>query len=62
VPENVVYEFVKGLYENLDTIHASHATAKQIVLETALSGITVPVHAGAAKYYKEKGVTVPDIK
>ncbi|MDR2786837.1 MAG: TAXI family TRAP transporter solute-binding subunit, partial [Candidatus Accumulibacter sp.] len=62
VPENVIYEFVKGLYENLDTIHASHATAKQITLDTALSGITVPVHAGAAKYYKEKGVAVPDIK
>ncbi|MDR0440668.1 MAG: TAXI family TRAP transporter solute-binding subunit [Candidatus Accumulibacter sp.] len=62
VPENVIYEFVKGVYENLDAIHASHATAKQITLDTALSGITVPVHAGAARYYKEKGITVPDIK
>ncbi|MDR2614166.1 MAG: TAXI family TRAP transporter solute-binding subunit [Candidatus Accumulibacter sp.] len=62
VPENVIYEFVKGMYENLDTIHASHATAKQITLETALNGVTVPVHAGAAKYYKEKGIAVPDIK
>jgi TRAP transporter TAXI family solute receptor len=62
VPENVIYEFVKGLYENLDAIHASHATAKQITLDGALKGVTVPVHPGAAKYYKEKGIAIPDIK
>jgi TRAP transporter TAXI family solute receptor len=62
VPDNVIYEFVKGMYENLATIHASHATAKQITLDSALKGITVPVHPGAAKYYKEKGIAVPDIK
>jgi TRAP transporter TAXI family solute receptor len=62
VPDTVVYEFVKGMFENLDTIQASHATAKQITLNGALQGITVPVHPGAAKYFKEKGLTVPDIK
>jgi TRAP transporter TAXI family solute receptor len=62
VPENVIYEFVKNMYENLDAIHASHATAKQITLEGALQGVTLPVHAGAAKYFKEKGIAVPDIK
>ncbi|GHU19280.1 C4-dicarboxylate ABC transporter substrate-binding protein [Betaproteobacteria bacterium] len=62
VPEAVVYEFVKGMFENLDAIQASHATAKQITLNGALQGITVPVHPGAAKYYKEKGLTVPEIK
>jgi TRAP transporter TAXI family solute receptor len=62
VPENVIYEFVKGMFENLDTIQASHATAKQITLNGALQGLTAPVHPGAAKYFKEKGLTVPDIK
>ena len=62
VPENVIYEFVKNMFENLETIHASHATAKQITLDKALDGVTVPVHPGAAKYYKEKGIAVPDIK
>ena len=62
VPENVIYEFVKNMFENLDVIQASHATAKQITLENALNGVTAPVHPGAAKYYKEKGIAVPDIK
>ena len=62
VSDKVIYDFVKGLYENLDTVHASHATAKQITLQNALNGATVPVHPGAAKYYTEKGINVPDIK
>ena len=34
-----------------------HATAKQVQLKTALEGVgAVPLHPGAAKYYKEKGM------
>lgn len=62
VPDNVVYEFVKNMFANLDGVHASHATAKQISLKGALDGVTVPVHPGAAKFYKEQGIKVPDIK
>jgi len=60
--ENLVYEFVKGLYANLDAVHASHATARQITLEKALDGVTLPLHPGAAKFFKEKGLKIPDIK
>jgi TRAP transporter TAXI family solute receptor len=62
MPENVIYEFVKNMYANLDAVHASHATAKQITLEKALEGVPLPVHPGAAKVFKEKGLTVPDLK
>lgn len=62
VKDEVVYEFVKNMYENIGTIHASHATAKQIMLESALKGATVPVHPGAVKFYKEKGLAIPEIK
>lgn len=56
VPEEVIYKFTKGLYENLRDVHGAHAKAKEIVLETALDGITVPMHPGAAKYFREKGM------
>ncbi len=36
---------------------AIHNTAKQVQLKTALEGVgAVPLHPGAAKYYKEKGM------
>ncbi len=62
VPDKVIYEFVKNMYANLATVQASHATAKQITLQGALEGITLPVHPGAAKFFKEKNIKVPDIK
>lgn len=56
--DDVVYKFTKALFENIDTIHASHAKGKEVNLKTALDGLTVPLHPGAAKYFKEKGLEV----
>ena len=58
VPEDVIYNFTKGLFENIADVQNSHAMAKNISIETATSGLTAPLHAGAAKYYKEVGVKV----
>jgi len=33
-----------------------HAKGKDVTLETALSGMAIPLHPGAAKFYKEKGL------
>ncbi len=33
-----------------------HAQGKNVTLSTALDGIAIPLHAGAAKYYREKGI------
>lgn len=60
--DDVVYDLLDGLYspKGLETIGASHATAKkEIRPDTALRGIkgtSVPLHPGAEKYYKEKGI------
>ncbi len=35
---------------------AAHAAAKDIKLENATQGMPVPMHPGAARYLKEKGV------
>jgi TRAP transporter TAXI family solute receptor len=58
VPDDVIYNFTKGLFENITDVQNSHAMAKNIKLETATSGLTAPLHAGAAKYYKEAGIKV----
>jgi TRAP transporter TAXI family solute receptor len=62
LPTDVVYDLLTNLYSpaGLEAIGVSHATAKaNIKPETALRGIvgtSVPLHPGAEKYYKEKGV------
>lgn len=59
VSEADVYNFVSGIYENLETITTSHAKGAELTLEFASSVTDVPYHAGAAKYFAEKGITVP---
>ncbi|SES88113.1 hypothetical protein SAMN05660297_00837 [Natronincola peptidivorans] len=57
VPEEVVYDITKGIYENIDIIHSSHSAAERhINIDTFMDGMVVPFHAGAEKYYKEVGV------
>lgn len=59
VSDEAIYEFTKELYANINDVHAAHAMAKEIKLQTALDGLTIPLHPGAAKFYKEKGMTLP---
>lgn len=59
VSDQAIYEFTKELYANIADVHASHAMAKEIKLQTALEGLTIPLHPGAAKFYKEQGMTLP---
>jgi TRAP transporter TAXI family solute receptor len=56
VSEETAYQMTKALFENLDRLVAAHAAAKAITLEKALDGLPVPLHPGAERYYKEKGL------
>jgi TRAP transporter TAXI family solute receptor len=56
VSDDVAYGMTKNLFENLDGMVSAHAAAKDIKLEKALAGMPVPLHPGAEKYYREKGL------
>ena len=56
VPDDTVYIMTKSMFENLPELVAAHAAAGAISLQSAAKGFTVPLHPGAARYYKEKGV------
>ncbi len=57
--EESVYNLTKAIFENMDAIAAENGKGAELSIENATSGMTVPFHAGAAKYFAEKGVEVP---
>lgn len=51
-----VYDITKALFENLDTLGTVHVKGKEVKLQTALEGVSIEVHPGAAQYFSEKGI------
>ena len=56
--EDDVYNLTKAIFDNIEAITSAHAKGAELSIENATSGMTAPFHAGAAKYFAEKGVTV----
>ena len=56
VSDEVAYQMTKLLFENLDEMVAAHAAAKAINAENGPKGLPIPLHPGAERYYKEKGL------
>ncbi len=53
--EDVVYNLTKALFENQVELAGAHAKGKELDLNKAVKGVSIPFHPGAVKYYKEKG-------
>jgi TRAP transporter TAXI family solute receptor len=51
-----VYNLTKSLFEQQPALAQAHAKGKVLSINDAVQGVSVPFHAGAEKYYKEKGV------
>jgi len=70
VPEKLVYDMTRVLWEKTPLLYRKkkekesgagimakvHQQGKNMTLETALDGVTVPLHPGAEKYYRERGM------
>ncbi|KNY13137.1 C4-dicarboxylate ABC transporter [Shinella sp. SUS2] len=56
VSDETAYQMTKQLFENLPAMVAAHKAAEQIDLKEALKGMPIPLHPGAERYYKEKGL------
>ncbi|MCP3890225.1 MAG: TAXI family TRAP transporter solute-binding subunit [Desulfobulbaceae bacterium] len=54
--DETAYNVVKALYENTDTLAKVHVKGKEISIEKALESVSIPIHPGAEKYYREKGL------
>ncbi len=60
VDENHVYLLTKTLYENLPFLQAIHAATNAMNIDAAMNGLPVPLHPGAARYYQEIGLEIPE--
>lgn len=60
VADDVVYAATKSFWENLDEVHATAFFLKEVTPETAFTSVNVPLHAGAARYYAEAGIAIPE--
>jgi len=54
--EAMVYNLTKALFENQADLASAHAKGKELNLQYAVKGVSIPFHPGAVKYYKEKGL------
>lgn len=57
-----MYKYTSEIYseEGLKFMHSVSKAAKSMTVENALLGVVTPVHAGAAKFWEEKGLTLND--
>ncbi|MES9969760.1 MAG: TAXI family TRAP transporter solute-binding subunit [Candidatus Thiodiazotropha sp.] len=60
VDEEVVYQLVKAVFENLPVFRELHPAFSHLQAEEMLQGNSAPFHAGALRYYKEKGLLSGD--
>ena len=56
LPEDLVYKFTRAIFDNLAELHSAHAAARSLTLPTAQNGMPVPLHPGAERFYREKGM------
>ncbi len=59
ISEEDVYQLTKTIYENLPFLQGIHKATKAMAIEKAIAGLPLPLHPGAARYYKEVGVEIP---
>jgi uncharacterized protein len=58
--EDQVYTLLKGIWENSGEWTNIHpAVKKSTTIEDAVKGLNIPLHTGAVKYYREKGLSIP---
>ncbi|PKF50667.1 TAXI family TRAP transporter solute-binding subunit [Enterovibrio nigricans] len=60
ISDEDVYLLTKTIYENLAFLNGIHKATKAMSLQKAIDGLPVPLHPGAARFYKEQGLTIPE--
>jgi len=59
VSEDDAYRITRAIYENLTLLRSLHDATNEMSLENALSGLPLPLHPGAMRYFQEQGLEIP---
>jgi TRAP transporter TAXI family solute receptor len=59
LPDTLAHAIVKAVHDNHDAMVRGHAAAKETVPENVSKNTFLPFHQGAARYYRERGLTIP---
>ena len=55
VADDLVYDVVRTVFENLDVLRGAHPALGGLDPAAMLEGLPAPLHPGAARYYGERG-------
>ncbi|MBL27153.1 MAG: TRAP transporter substrate-binding protein [Rhodospirillaceae bacterium] len=58
--DDMAYQLTKAAFENLDELHKVSRAAQATTIENTIAQAVVPIHPGAARYFREQGSEVPD--
>jgi len=61
LPDDLVYDVMKAIFDHKDELYTFHKSAVAWV-ENALRKPVAPFHPGAVKYYKERGLWTPELE
>jgi uncharacterized protein len=59
LPDGLVYQIVKTVFENQAELVKAHPVAKETIPENIDRNTLFPLHPGALRYYREKGIAIP---
>lgn len=60
IADDDVYRITQAIYENLGFLRAIHKATNAMAVEQAITGLPLPLHPGAARYYREAGLEIPE--
>ena len=60
LPDDLVYQLVKAVFENQPRLVKASSTARDTIPQNAEKDTFLPFHPGAVRYYREIGITIPE--
>lgn len=61
LPDDLVYQLVKRVFENQPRLVSATSTAKETLAQNVVKDAFLPLHPGAVRYYREIGLKIPDL-